>query len=207
MSEQVEMMLCTEGLYQQAVAVLNDGFLPKFRRMHPDEQIRRSFVDDFGLIALGESSSDYIATDGQRVLGVLLLKEAGGPKHLPNRSTGELVRRYGISGVIKAMILGLLVAHTPDQDELYIDSIAVSDDARGMGVGTTMLDFAQELAVKHGCRRLTLQVMIENPRAQRLYERFGFTVTHTVRSLWLRWLTGYSGAHYMEQQLPSDALR
>ncbi len=54
-----------------------------------------------------------------------------------------------------------------------IHDVAVHPDARGMGVGTKLLDTVHEEAEKMGCSKITLEVREDNP-AQGLYEREGF---------------------------------
>ena len=54
-----------------------------------------------------------------------------------------------------------------------IHDVAVHPDARGMGVGTKLLDAVQDEAKKMGCSKITLEVREDNP-AQNLYEREGF---------------------------------
>ena len=63
--------------------------------------------------------------------------------------------------------------HETRPGECYIEWLAVSSDARGQGVGTKLLQWADHLALSRGCNVLTLGVMNGNPAA-RLYERHGF---------------------------------
>ena len=55
----------------------------------------------------------------------------------------------------------------------YIASIAVAEEARGHGLGTRMLAFAEE-HYRLRARHLFLCVSSFNPRARRLYERLGY---------------------------------
>ena len=63
--------------------------------------------------------------------------------------------------------------HETRPGECYIEWLAVASDARGQGVGTKLLQWADHLALSRGCTVLTLGVMNGNPAA-RLYERHGF---------------------------------
>ena len=63
--------------------------------------------------------------------------------------------------------------HECRKHELYIDHLAVTKDARGKGVGTMLLKWAEEIAKERNCNLLTLGVVKGNP-AKRLYDRFGF---------------------------------
>ncbi|OJZ07015.1 MAG: GNAT family N-acetyltransferase [Sphingobacterium sp. 40-24] len=59
-------------------------------------------------------------------------------------------------------------------DEFYIDSIAVAPMARGKGIGTELLNYAITHAKQNGFKKVGLLVDLENPNAQKLYERIGF---------------------------------
>ena len=57
---------------------------------------------------------------------------------------------------------------------LNVHDLAVHRDFRGQGLGTQLLDAAEQEATRLGCCRLTLEVLHENVNARRLYERIGF---------------------------------
>ena len=65
--------------------------------------------------------------------------------------------------------------HTVKPGELYIDNLAVSKEARGKGVGTKLLNWAEEMAKQRKANRITLSVLKGNP-ALNLYKRFGLEV-------------------------------
>ena len=56
----------------------------------------------------------------------------------------------------------------------HIADIIVAPEARGRGVGETLLAAAEQWARGRGYSLLTLNVFIENTRARALYERAGF---------------------------------
>jgi ribosomal-protein-alanine N-acetyltransferase len=53
-------------------------------------------------------------------------------------------------------------------------TIAVHPQRWGLGIGSALLTELIEEARRRGCRRLFLEVRADNPRARKLYERFGF---------------------------------
>lgn len=59
-------------------------------------------------------------------------------------------------------------------DTLYVSSLAVFDEFRGMGLGTKMLSIAREQAHERHFDALSLLVFEQNAGAVRLYEREGF---------------------------------
>ncbi len=58
--------------------------------------------------------------------------------------------------------------------ELYVDSLAVREDARGKGIATALLHAVMDKAKSLGVAHVGLLVDKDNPRAQRLYARVGF---------------------------------
>ena len=65
--------------------------------------------------------------------------------------------------------------HTTLPGEAYIDQVMVQSAARGSGVGTQLLEWAEAQARERDCTVLALEVLNGNP-GKRLYERFGLTV-------------------------------
>lgn len=58
--------------------------------------------------------------------------------------------------------------------ELYLDSLSVLPEYRGMGIATTLLKATAEKARLSGAGPLGLLVDYGNPRAERLYNKVGF---------------------------------
>lgn len=60
--------------------------------------------------------------------------------------------------------------------EIYIDCVGVATDFQGRGIGSKLFNFLIEEFVKKKQRNLGLLVDLENPKAQKLYERLGFKI-------------------------------
>lgn len=60
-------------------------------------------------------------------------------------------------------------------DGLYIQNISVEASARGEGIGTKLINHAEELATQEGFTSLWLDVAFDNPKAKKLYEKQGFS--------------------------------
>ena len=60
-------------------------------------------------------------------------------------------------------------------DEADITNVAVSEEARGRGVGYQMLKTLMDEGRQRGVKRYTLEVRISNASALRLYEKLGFS--------------------------------
>lgn len=65
--------------------------------------------------------------------------------------------------------------HTCKHGEMHIESVAVDPASRGLGVGTKLLEWAEEMALENSCNFLSLGVIAGNP-AIRLYERKGYVI-------------------------------
>jgi ribosomal protein S18 acetylase RimI-like enzyme len=62
-------------------------------------------------------------------------------------------------------------------DEFYVDTICVDGKSRGLGIGTKLLQFAEEVARLKGFTKLSLNVETEKLQARHLYEKVGYVVT------------------------------
>jgi ribosomal-protein-alanine N-acetyltransferase len=66
-------------------------------------------------------------------------------------------------------------------DEAHITTIATRQDQRGKGLGELLLIAMFRIAEAAGASQLTLEVRVSNAVAQRLYQKYGFTVAGTRR--------------------------
>lgn len=65
----------------------------------------------------------------------------------------------------------------PEEDRIYIRSMAVAPNAQGRGVGQALLETLEADARERGFRKLYLDTTFVLPGAQALYEKNGFIVT------------------------------
>lgn len=95
------------------------------------------------------------------------------------------------------------MVHTPQPNEMYIDHLAVTKHARGLGVGTKLLQWGEDIARQRNKTLLTLGVVKGNP-AKRLYQRLGF-VDVSFSCFWSSCIVGMPhgqfGADMMEKEL------
>ena len=59
-------------------------------------------------------------------------------------------------------------------DQADIQTIAVREDKRGLGIGKKLMDTLTSKATELGAKQIFLEVRADNPVAQKLYELFGF---------------------------------
>ena len=62
-------------------------------------------------------------------------------------------------------------------DMEYISNLGVAPDLRGRGIGGALLNHQKKVAKGKSRRVYALDVSVNNPRAQKLYERLGFKIT------------------------------
>lgn len=203
MGKEIKIVAAGPEQLEGLIAVFNEGFHQKFGYVCDSEEKQRSFARDFGLIETEAEDKEFAALADDRVVAYLSLRFKGqkGLRSAPRLSLPDMIRRYGITGMYKATRMGIGFHYSPPQGELYIDTVSVSAEARGMGIGSKLLDFAGELAAKRGLGRLSLMVMYENTRARALYERAGFKVVSQRDLRWLKKRGGYSGAYLMTREL------
>ncbi len=61
-----------------------------------------------------------------------------------------------------------------EPEDFYIDTVSVNPQFWGRGIGTALIEAAQELAISKGHRRISLNVEVENTRAHGLYNKLGY---------------------------------
>ena len=133
--------------------------------------------------------------DDGRLLGLAGLKTpaasfAGG-------SLADLRSVYGLVGGFWRGFLLQLLGREVDNQRFLLDGLCVSDQARGQGVGTALLEAVVAEARQRGYRAVRLDVVDTNPRARALYERRGFVLDRTAGIGPLRLVFGFRAAHTM----------
>ena len=92
----------------------------------------------------------------------------------------QIFRFYGLLKFLPVMrrsFQALSLTPRPKKNMEYVANLGVSDDMRSRGIGTALLDRQKEVARSKGRLVYALDVSVNNPRAQGLYERLGFKVT------------------------------
>ena len=106
-------------------------------------------------------------------------------------SLTTIISMYGVlRGILKAISLSML-GHKTESSEIYIEAVAVSELARGKGIGTKLFDAIFQFANEKEYKSITLQVIDINPRAKELYKRLGFEVVKQNKTWplnkWIGW--------------------
>ncbi|WP_171986676.1 MULTISPECIES: ribosomal protein S18-alanine N-acetyltransferase [Nocardiopsis] len=84
----------------------------------------------------------------------------------------EPTRHYVVAASGDAVVGYAGLRFVPPEGD--VQTMAVSEQVWGRGVGGALLTELLDQAARRGVTHMFLEVRSDNPRAQRLYERFGF---------------------------------
>jgi ribosomal protein S18 acetylase RimI-like enzyme len=165
----------SEEQTMQVLAIIEQGFRGKFRHVGLTTE---ETIQILSAMTQNESSSVnkkfglYLESD--RVLGVCILYLPTGPKR--SESFSQYWAHYPFYRRIRTSKLQVILDNSSvhlKKSEAYVSMIAVSEQARGKGVGKKLLDWADHTAKHLGFSAITLFVVASNP-AKSLYERQGY---------------------------------
>ncbi len=140
----------------------------------------------------------FVALRDGVVMGIAGFKVDGRGLYEPG--IGRFLEEYGWSA--PARILGLLLLERAEcPDVLLMDGIAVSETARGRGIGTRLLRAIEDHAGHLNKRSIRLDVIDTNPGARRLYERFGFEARKTSALGPLKHLFSFGASTEMQKRV------
>ena len=145
------------------------AFSGKLGRIMAPEKRALAFIER----ALHLDHALVARSDAGRILGVAGFKTRHGG--LISGDFSDLARVYGWIGALwRGPLLDLMDRPLTD-GQLVLDGIFVDRDARGMGVGSALIDAVVFEARRRGLTEVRLDVIDTNLRARALYERHGFS--------------------------------
>ena len=133
------------------------------------------------------------------LLGMAGFKTAEGA--LVGGGLADLAAAYGWFGAVWRGLLLECLEREHEPGRLLMDGVFVREDARGLGIGSALLDAIEDEAARRGLGEVRLDVIDVNPRARALYERKGFRATVTTHTGLLRPLFGFARATTMVRPL------
>ncbi len=182
-----------------ALRLTFDAFAKKFR-------IGFRNADDF--VRLFRDSVDpkncLFATVDCELFGVLAFKTTGREFYRLNLKTPFEKFSPFRAGLMLFNLILLDIEDAIREDEFHIDVLAVVPSSRGMGIGTALMQEAEEKAVSEGKRMMSLGVIAENEGAIRLYERLGYRTTRTWRGFLVRLAAKSEEVRRMEKPLTGE---
>lgn len=93
--------------------------------------------------------------------------------------------------------------HLYKEDILHIDPIAVSENARGNGIGKLLLNKVEQIAKNKQIAKINLEVVDTNPSAKKLYEHFGYIIKKELKSGLFTVKAGFRKVTFMQKSLDS----
>ena len=138
------------------------------------------------------------APDGV-LLGLAGFKTSEGG--LVEGSFAQMAQAYGRFGATWRGLMLSVLEREVKPDVFQMDGIFVDEGARGMGVGTALLQAVADEAQNRGLGQVHLDVIDINPRAMALYERVGFRAVKTERTGPFRWVFGFESATRMVREV------
>jgi len=129
---------------------------------------------------LGYGVCSIAERDGQAA-GVLLSFPGVIYPRLELAAGWELIRFYGLRGTPRFLRNMLYLGFEPEaeKDEYYLSNMAVLPEFQGQGIGSRLLEYAEQAARSNGLKKCSLLVAMKNVHARRLYERFGYRVVYS----------------------------
>ncbi len=107
----------------------------------------------------------------------MLLSYSYDDKKKVELNTGSLllkIMKIDFLKIFPNLLKSFFVLEKLDKGDYYISNIATYPSFRGMGLGTKLLTFSEDVAKNRKIKRLVLEVEKENENAIKVYEKFGF---------------------------------
>ena len=127
----------------------------------------------------------------------------GGGLRFARATVVPIIRYMGLAtaGAYRRGMHAVAVMPDPKPAEFYIGHLGVDPSLRGRGIGEGLISYLLSLGRDADARTAVLDVSVENPRAQALYERLGFRVTATRPSSYANASGRIPGHRRMEKPL------
>ncbi|MFF2480403.1 GNAT family N-acetyltransferase [Paenibacillus sp. NPDC058071] len=127
----------------------------------------------------------YVAKAGKKTVGMISCY----PATLLQKLAWPTVKR--VLAIRQWPLIQYTIRHLPEtwqllrldegrKDEFHIAALAAAPESRGMGVGTKLIAYAEQLAREQHFQKLSLTVKQNNEGARLLYERLGFRIVDRI---------------------------
>ncbi|NBU23026.1 MAG: GNAT family N-acetyltransferase [Actinobacteria bacterium] len=181
--------------YLPAIAVLYDeAFSAKFSWAISSKERRIQLWSE-----LIRAEQVIGAVSDSELLGVLLYSLPSSSGWRREGAIRSIFKSLLLSEALRTLLVFALFEKASPKSHLYVEAISVSSKARGLGVGSMLLDAASKRSRLTKLQGLQLRVILENPRAKALYERAGFATIKTELAGPFGKLIGLSGADLMQR--------
>lgn len=169
--------------------VLIESFPDKFAAIFGKKlkEAQKALAEDYALRKNFEGV--FVAEVDGNVVGVIELstKET---KKSKQESLKSYFAHLGFFGTIRAFLVFMILEGKIDENDCYVEHIAVSPDFRGKGIGKLLMKRAEEFAKEKQKVHCSLYVAPDNKPARYLYEKTGFCEIGTKNSILLKLFLG-----------------
>ena len=165
-----------EGLvFAQFVDEASEGFFKSMLGIKTYEILADAFVKSnneysYENVLMIEYESKIVGT----VSGYTYAEKEGFKKNILSQfPEGALLRimMFSVVGKVLSRFLG-----PRGKEDYYLQSIAVSSQMRGKGLGQRLMKHSSKIAIKKGSRTLSLDVSSKNENAIKSYKKFGMEI-------------------------------
>ncbi len=159
-----------------------DAFRYIFSVKSPDDVtsfVTYAFLDGEGELGY---KNHIVLTQAGTVIAVGALWSSKEMLNFTLQGMKQILRAYGVWQGVKVIRRALQlesVVQPPQKAIAYLGHFGVVAESRGRGIGTQLIHGLMDMGQERGFCTYGLDVSVENPRAQELYERLGFRVKST----------------------------
>jgi len=124
----------------------------------------------------------YVAESAGMLKGALVSFKGAGIDRINLATFSHLFPALGFRHALGFMWRGVSLPGGAEAkaDEYYVSNLGVHPSAQGQGIGSALLNFAEETAREAGLAKTSLIVGMYNQRALHLYQRAGYQIVETV---------------------------
>ena len=167
-----------EGYVEDALRLAYEAFAEKFRVGFRDaDDLVRLFGDSVN------TGHCFTAIADGKLLGILMFQTADREFFHPKLAAA--FTRFSPVRALRIVLNLLLLTRTARPDEFIVDSLAVSPAARGSGIGTRLMDRAEDKARAMGKKRCRWTRLARTPGPFGCTSGWGFKTIRVRRSRWL----------------------
>ena len=168
-----------ELIYETDAKALNSYFNDKKNSAKRIKELLKAGSNSWGYEHV------YVVTgDNRQIYGVLVAYR--GDEISIKKDIKSYFRNLKFVNALKFILLDigyLWNGAAINKDDYYISDLAVDEKCRGRGIGRFILERSLQLGKDKGCKRVILDVDLENKGAFRLYKKVGFKIFNK-RNAW-----------------------
>lgn len=189
---------------KQVIKLMVQAFKNKFTFLSklPEESIE-SFLYESKCFNYTPYQGYFISELNGRVVGVISLMYKNQKRQIEDNVKWSVIfKKYGFIPSVKLLTGLMLMSESVEGRDCYIEHIAVSPEAQGQGVGTQLLEVAEEFVRSNDyLDRLTLHVAMDNEGAINVYKKIGYSIVNKRKSLLTKLFFNKSNWLFMKKEV------